>query len=88
MGAKGLKKIDNYMKKQQEIQQWKQYSNADDVEYMECQLEMEQEMLKVGTCHFGWVSCHLGKVCHLGRLLSLSWKGFMSFGNGEGCMSF
>ena len=49
MSAKGLKKIDNYMKKQQEISQWKRYSNPDDVEYMECQMEMEQDMARSYT---------------------------------------
>jgi len=49
MNAKGLKKIDNYMKKQQEIAQWRKYSNPDDIEYMECQMEMEQEMLQSYT---------------------------------------
>merc|ERR1719391_1780831 len=46
MNAKGLKKVDNYMKKQQDIARWRKFSSADDVEYMECQMEMEQEMLK------------------------------------------
>lgn len=49
MAAKGLKKIDNYMKKQQEISRWKKYTNPDDVEYMECQLDMERDMLKSYT---------------------------------------
>ena len=44
MGAKGLKKIDNFKKKQDEINMWKRNSNADDVEYMECQMEMEQQL--------------------------------------------
>jgi chromodomain-helicase-DNA-binding protein 1 len=44
MGAKGLKKIENFMKKAHEIALWKRNSNADDVEYMECQMEMEQEL--------------------------------------------
>ena len=49
MGAKGLKKIDNFMKKQHEINMWKKNSNADDVEYMECQMEMEQELTRSYT---------------------------------------
>ena len=49
MGAKGLKKVDNFMKKALEIMLWKRNSNADDVEYMECQMEMEQELTQSYT---------------------------------------
>lgn len=49
MGAKGLKKIDNFMKKQAEINLWKKQSTADDIEYLECQMEMEQEMMRSYT---------------------------------------
>jgi len=49
MGAKGLKKIDNFMKKQAEINLWKKHSTADDIEYLECQMEMEQEMMRSYT---------------------------------------
>ena len=33
------------MKKQQELLYWKRRSNPEDVEYMECQLEMQQNLL-------------------------------------------
>merc|ERR1719435_190977 len=42
--AKGLKKVDNFVKKQDEIEEWKSISTPEDVEYMECQLQMQQEL--------------------------------------------
>ena len=49
MSAKGMKKVDNYMKKQLDIARWKKHSNPEDVEYMECQMEMENDMLSSYT---------------------------------------
>merc|ERR1711892_1089231 len=42
--AKGLKKVDNFSKRQDEIEDWKSISTPEDVEYMECQLQMQQEL--------------------------------------------
>merc|ERR1711970_1371786 len=47
--AKGLKKVDNFVKKQDEIEEWKSISTPDDIEYLECQMEMEQEMMRSYT---------------------------------------
>ncbi|KAL1493434.1 hypothetical protein ABEB36_011490 [Hypothenemus hampei] len=44
--VKGLKKLENYIKKDAEIQRWIRYSTPEDVEYYECQLELTQELLK------------------------------------------
>lgn len=44
--VKGMKKLENYIKKEVEIQQWMKYSTPEDVEYYECQLELGQELLK------------------------------------------
>ncbi|KAF7287502.1 hypothetical protein GWI33_001462 [Rhynchophorus ferrugineus] len=44
--VKGLKKLENYIKKEVEIQQWIKYSTPEDVEYYECQMELTQELLK------------------------------------------
>ncbi|XP_060536902.1 chromodomain-helicase-DNA-binding protein 1 [Cylas formicarius] len=44
--VKGLKKLENYIKKEVDIQQWIKYSTPEDVEYYECQLELGQELLK------------------------------------------
>ncbi|CAH0562488.1 unnamed protein product [Brassicogethes aeneus] len=44
--VKGLKKLENYIKKEVEISQWRRYATPEDVEYYECQLELSQELLK------------------------------------------
>ncbi|XP_030756213.1 chromodomain-helicase-DNA-binding protein 1 [Sitophilus oryzae] len=44
--VKGMKKLENYIKKEVEIQQWMKYSTPEDVEYYECQMELTQELLK------------------------------------------
>jgi len=42
--AKGMKKVDNFMKRQDEVEEWKTISTPEDIEYMECQLQMQQEL--------------------------------------------
>ncbi|KAJ8923662.1 hypothetical protein NQ315_010242 [Exocentrus adspersus] len=44
--VKGLKKLENFIKKDSEIQQLLKYSTPEDVEYYECQLELSQDLLK------------------------------------------
>ncbi|CAH1985372.1 unnamed protein product [Acanthoscelides obtectus] len=44
--VRGLKKLENYIKKETEIQQLLKYSTPEDVEYYECQLELSQDLLK------------------------------------------
>lgn len=44
LNAKGMKKVDNFHKKQEEIEDWKAVSTPEDIEYMECQLQMQQEL--------------------------------------------
>ncbi|XP_050519198.1 chromodomain-helicase-DNA-binding protein 1 [Diabrotica virgifera virgifera] len=44
--VKGMKKLENYIKKEVEIQQWLKYSTPEDVEYYECQMELSQDLLK------------------------------------------
>ncbi|XP_050313166.1 chromodomain-helicase-DNA-binding protein 1 [Anthonomus grandis grandis] len=44
--VKGMKKLENFIKKESEIQRWMRYSTPEDVEYYECQLELSQELLK------------------------------------------
>ncbi|XP_057666900.1 chromodomain-helicase-DNA-binding protein 1 isoform X1 [Diorhabda carinulata] len=44
--VKGMKKLENYIKKQVEIQQWIKYSTPEDIEYYECQMELSQDLLK------------------------------------------
>jgi len=47
--AKGLKKLDNYCKKEEELRRWKRSANPEDIEYYECQLELQQELAKSYT---------------------------------------
>lgn len=44
--VKGMKKLENFIKKEIDIQQWLKYSSPEDVEYYECQLELSQDLLK------------------------------------------
>lgn len=38
--------MENFIKKQSEIQQLMMYSTPEDIEYFECQLELTQELTK------------------------------------------
>ena len=42
--AKGVKKVDNFVKKQDELADWKTVSSPEDIEYMECQLQMQGDL--------------------------------------------
>ena len=42
--AKGIKKVDNFVKKQDELADWKTVSSPEDIEYMECQLQMQGDL--------------------------------------------
>lgn len=45
--VKGLKKLENFIKREQELEHWKKkIANPEDIEYYECQLELHQELLK------------------------------------------
>lgn len=44
--VKGLKKLENYIKKEQEIDLWRRHANIEDLDYFECQLELQQDLLK------------------------------------------
>lgn len=48
--VKGMKKLENFIKRDQEIESWKRRANPEDIEYYECQLELHQELLKTYTC--------------------------------------
>lgn len=57
--VKGLKKVENFLKKEEDIANWKKYATPEDAEYYECQLELQQDLLKsynsveriIGTFH-------------------------------------
>lgn len=44
--VKGVKKLENFVKKEEEIRFWKNHTTPEDIEYYECQLELQQELLK------------------------------------------
>ncbi|XP_032673674.1 chromodomain-helicase-DNA-binding protein 1 isoform X3 [Odontomachus brunneus] len=44
--VKGLKKLDNFIKREREIKQWRDGAGPEDIDYFECQLELQQDLLK------------------------------------------
>ncbi|KAK3791362.1 hypothetical protein RRG08_012544 [Elysia crispata] len=40
----GLKKLENFMKKEEEIREWKEGATPEDIEYYDCQQEMMQDL--------------------------------------------
>lgn len=44
--VKGLKKIDNFVKREDSINAWRDLMTPEDSEYYECQLELQQDLLK------------------------------------------
>lgn len=43
---KGIKKLENFVKREREIRQWRGYAGPEDIDYFECQLELQQDLLK------------------------------------------
>lgn len=44
--VKGMKKLENFIKRESELEYWKRHASPEDIEYYECQLELSQELLK------------------------------------------
>lgn len=45
--VKGIKKLENYIKREREIEIWKaKHASPEDIDYFECQQELQQELLK------------------------------------------
>lgn len=44
--VKGMKKLENYIKKEHDIEAWRKYANVEDIDYYECQQELQQDLLK------------------------------------------
>ncbi|KAG8288701.1 transcriptional regulator [Homalodisca vitripennis] len=44
--AKGIRKLENFIRKEEDIEYWKKLTTPEDIEYYECQLELTQELLK------------------------------------------
>lgn len=43
---KGLKKLDNFIKRELEVAHWRRFSSPEDIEYYECQKELARDLLK------------------------------------------
>lgn len=43
---KGLKKLDNFIKRERRLEQMREYAEPEELEYFECQLELKQDLLK------------------------------------------
>ena len=41
-----MKKLENYIKRMEEIEKWKKASSPEDIEYFECQQEMNEDIHK------------------------------------------
>ncbi|XP_033108172.1 chromodomain-helicase-DNA-binding protein 1-like isoform X2 [Anneissia japonica] len=44
--VKGMKKLENYIKREEEVMEWKKVANPEDVEYYECQQEMSLQLVE------------------------------------------
>lgn len=44
--VKGLKKLENFMKREHDVNSWKRHAGPEDIDYFECQQELHQELLK------------------------------------------
>lgn len=42
--ARGIKKIENYLKRDEEIKHWKKYASPEDIDYYECQEELNDQL--------------------------------------------
>lgn len=44
--VKGIKKLENYIKREEELSLWKEHATPEDIEYFDCQMELQGELLK------------------------------------------
>ncbi|XP_037927772.1 chromodomain-helicase-DNA-binding protein 1 isoform X2 [Teleopsis dalmanni] len=44
--VKGMKKLDNFIKKEQDIEYWRRTAGPEDIDYFECQMELQNDLLK------------------------------------------
>lgn len=44
--VKGIKKLENYMKKDAELSWWRKQAGPEDIDYYECQSELQLELVK------------------------------------------
>lgn len=41
-----MKKLENFIKKEQDLEYWRKYASPEDIDYFECQQELQQDLLK------------------------------------------
>nr|CAD7429760.1 unnamed protein product [Timema monikensis] len=44
--VKGMKKLENFVRREEELDWWRRHATPEDIEYYECQLELQTELLK------------------------------------------
>uniref|UniRef100_A0A6B2E7W5 Chromodomain-helicase-DNA-binding protein 1 n=1 Tax=Phlebotomus kandelakii TaxID=1109342 RepID=A0A6B2E7W5_9DIPT len=44
--VKGMKKLENYIKRERDIEMWRKNAGPEDIDYFECQMELQLELLK------------------------------------------
>ncbi|CAI8057331.1 Chromodomain-helicase-DNA-binding protein 2 [Geodia barretti] len=49
MDIRGLKKLDNYLRRQEEMSQWEAGANAEDIEFFRCQEQLQEQLLTQHT---------------------------------------
>lgn len=49
MDITGLKKLDNYIRRQEEQSQWEASANAEDIEFFRCQEQLQEQLLTQHT---------------------------------------
>ncbi|EDV27041.1 uncharacterized protein TRIADDRAFT_54568 [Trichoplax adhaerens] len=59
--VRGLKKLNNYIKREKEIDEWKQMVSPEDLEYFECQRQMIDELFSQYTQVERVIACRLIK---------------------------
>ena len=46
MDIKGMKKFENYLKREEERAEWMRTANAEDIEYVKCQEDLQESILE------------------------------------------
>lgn len=48
-GVKGMKRFENFLKREEEKESWRQNASPEDLEYLECQEELSEQLLEQHT---------------------------------------
>jgi len=63
--VKGMKKLDNFIAREDDQAAWRRLASPEDVEYYECQLELMQDLLKSYTNVERVIGKYIYKKCNL-----------------------